>query len=148
MKPWLVFFILLSGTLNFSLQAQSRGISLEKISIETRTPYAGGFYRALIIRNNIYQDKTGPWPSLKTAVSDARAVTDLLSEQYGFDDIEMLENASRRDVLNAQNRLLKKRHYLMIIFWFITPAMVFLKMKPCVDTGCRLMPKVSIAQRF
>lgn len=110
MKRWLSYslFVLLSCSLNLSLQAQSRGIDLQIKSIETHTPYAGGFYRALIIGNNVYKDKTGQWPTLSTAVSDARAVRDLLRNQYGFNDIEMLENASRRDVLKALDRLSKK----------------------------------------
>lgn len=88
--------------------AQSRGIALVTQSAESRTPYKGGYYRALVIGNSIYRDKVGQWPSLKTAVSDARAVSELLSTQYGFSDVEMLENATRRDVLKALDGLAKR----------------------------------------
>jgi len=88
--------------------AQSRGIALEVQTSEARTPYKGGYYRALIIGNSIYKDEAGQWPSLKTAVSDARALSNLLTKQYGFSDVETLENATRRDVLKALDDLAKR----------------------------------------
>lgn len=88
-----------------STQAQSRGIGLETKKVKTHTPYVGGFYRALIIGNNVYRDSTGQWPALSTAVSDARALNALLKTDYGFSDIELLENATRRDILQALDRL-------------------------------------------
>lgn len=69
-------------------------------------PISLGAYRALIIGNNKYRDKK--WPSLKTAVSDARTVKDLLQQNYGFTDVQLLENASRRDVLLALQELSKR----------------------------------------
>jgi hypothetical protein len=85
--------------------AQSRGIGLQTVKAEARTPFKGGYYRALIIGNSVYRDRAGEWPSLKTAVSDARAVSTILQKNYGFSDIETLENATRRDVLKALDRL-------------------------------------------
>lgn len=88
--------------------AQKRGIDLKVKPVNTYTPYAGGYYRALIIGNNIYSDSTGQWPSLTTAVSDARALNDVLKTEYGFSDIELLENATRRDILQALERLSRR----------------------------------------
>lgn len=88
--------------------AQSRGIGLQLKPVEQRTPYGGGYYRALIIGNSVYRDKAGVWTSLKTAVTDARAVSHLLRTEYGFSDVETLENATRRDVLRALDDLAKR----------------------------------------
>lgn len=79
----------------------SRGIGIEFNNTEARTPHGGGYYRALIIGNNVYHDQSGQWPHLQTAVTDARAIGDLLENQYGFSDVTLLENATRREVLNA-----------------------------------------------
>jgi hypothetical protein len=72
------------------------------------TPFVGGVYRALIIGNDSYRDPQRRWPSLETAVSDARAVSRLLRRHYGFSDVEVLENATRRDILRALERLSKR----------------------------------------
>ncbi len=82
-----------------------RGIGLELHEPVARAPFSGGFYRALIIGNNVYHDPSGQWPHLKTAVSDARSLSQVLKSQYGFSDISLLENATRRDVLKAMEAL-------------------------------------------
>jgi hypothetical protein len=87
------------------LAEQSRGISMQAVSKNTETPFAKGIYRALIIGNNQYNDKDGRWKSLKTAVSDSKSVEQLLTKNYGFSDVQRLENASRRDVLKALDSL-------------------------------------------
>lgn len=101
-------FIML-GLFSYGVHASdyngSRGIGIETHQPEVRTPYAGGLYRALIIGNNVYHDPSGQWPSLQTAVSDARAVGNLLKQHYGFSDVKLLENATRRDVLKALEEL-------------------------------------------
>lgn len=84
---------------------QSRGITMEASTPKTGTPFNQGVYRALVIGNNQYQDKQGRWRPLASAVTDARAVKDLLQTHYGFDDVELLENATRRDVLIALDAL-------------------------------------------
>jgi len=108
----MILRFILIGLLIYSqipvLNAQSRGIGLQTKTNEARTPYAGGFYRALIIGNNVYKDKTGKWSSLSTAVSDAQAIGQLLEKQYGFSDVELLENATRRDMLQALDRLSRR----------------------------------------
>ncbi len=91
-----------------ALMAQSRGITLETVEKKLQTPFVNGVYRALIVGNNDYQDRHNRWPQLETAVSGARAVARLLSQNYGFDDIEVLENATRRDTLKALERLSKR----------------------------------------
>lgn len=88
--------------------AQSRGITLETVERSAQTPFVNGVYRALIVGNDEYQDVHNRWPQLETAVSGARAVAQLLSQHYGFEDIEVLENATRRDTLKALERLSKR----------------------------------------
>lgn len=91
-----------------TLLAQSRGITMKSVKAEARTPYKGGYYRALIIGNSVYRDRAGEWPSLQTAVSDARALGHVLRRQYGFSDVEIVENATRREALKALDRLAKR----------------------------------------
>lgn len=59
----------------------------------------GKFY-ALVIGNNEYPHYT----NLKTAVTDATAVAELLSERYSF-DTRLLLNANRYEILSAINDL-------------------------------------------
>lgn len=88
--------------------AQTRGIALEAQARTTATPFAKGTYRALLIGNNEYRDPSGRWPSLKTAIADARAVTEVLKASYGFTDVTLLENATRREILHALSDLSKR----------------------------------------
>jgi uncharacterized caspase-like protein len=60
-------------------------------------PFAGlhfGNYHALVFGNNRYQ----AMPNLRTAEADARAVTKLLREEYGF-NVTLRLNATRIDVI-------------------------------------------------
>ncbi len=64
-----------------------------------RRPFADvhfGTYYALVIGNNEYTHL----PGLKTAVSDAKAVAELLETDYGF-ETTLLINATRGDVIGA-----------------------------------------------
>jgi uncharacterized caspase-like protein len=62
-----------------------------------------GDYYAIVIGNNSYK-----WlASLKSAVSDARAVSKILKEEYGF-KVETLINSSRAQILDAIDRYRKK----------------------------------------
>lgn len=90
------------------VQAQSRGITLEPVNPASSLSFTKGYYRALIIGNNNYQDTTGSWPSLKTALTDARAIQKILKNNYGFTDIKVLENATRRDVIMELEALSKR----------------------------------------
>ncbi len=98
------FLLLLSTAVN----AQSRGINMESVTPNAPSHITKGIYRALIIGNNRYQDKKGKWPSLKTAITDARELQKVLSENYGFSDVKLLENATRRDVLIELEALSKR----------------------------------------
>jgi hypothetical protein len=80
---------------------------MEEVASKSGLPYAGGTYRALIIGNDDYR-ATSPWKPLKTAVTGARALHDLLRDQYGFSDVELLENATRRDILIALQNLARR----------------------------------------
>ncbi|MCP4983049.1 MAG: caspase family protein [Gammaproteobacteria bacterium] len=111
MKPIkkLVMSILLLALLPAgSVLGQSRGIALESKSVVQATPFVNGVYRALIIGNDRYKDPQQRWPSLETAVSDARSVSGLLHQYYGFSDVEVLENATRREILRALEGLSKR----------------------------------------
>jgi hypothetical protein len=90
------------------LFAQSRGIDVRSVETAAQTPFVGGVYRALIIGNSDYRDPKGRWPSLKTAVTDAQAVAKLLREDYGFSDIDLRINATRRDILVSLRELAKR----------------------------------------
>ncbi|HEX6143813.1 MAG TPA: caspase family protein, partial [Geminicoccaceae bacterium] len=59
-----------------------------------------GNFHALVIGNNKYQFL----PSLQSAVNDARAVAEVLSEKYGF-NVTLLENADRYAILSTLNEL-------------------------------------------
>ncbi len=65
-----------------------------------------GKYHALIIGNNDYADL----PDLKTAVSDAKAVAELLETEYGF-ETTLLINATRGDVIGALARYRAKLRF-------------------------------------
>jgi len=72
------------------------------------TPFYNGTYRAIVIGNNKYKDPKGVWKPLNTAVNDARSVAKTLSKDYGFEDVKLLLNATRIDILNALNEMVKK----------------------------------------
>lgn len=62
-----------------------------------------GTYHALVIGNNDYQKL----PALKTAVSDAKAVDQILRTRYGF-KTRLLLNANRYQILSALNEMREK----------------------------------------
>jgi hypothetical protein len=69
-----------------------------------------GSYRALIIGINDYQDTR--IPDLETAVSDAKALADLLGEKYGFKVTLLLDcNASREAISKALRDLAKSTRH-------------------------------------
>jgi len=75
------------------------------LSRQVGTPFLDGTYRALIIGNNDYKDETGTWKPLNRAVSDAKMVASILREHYGFTDVEVLINATGRQILLAMDAL-------------------------------------------
>lgn len=81
-----------------------RGIAL-RAKLAAASGKTIGTYRALIIGINEYQDNK--IPDLKTAVNDARALSDLLKGEYGFTDVTLLTNreASSAAIERALRRL-------------------------------------------
>jgi hypothetical protein len=80
----LLFFTIISV---FCLSAAYAGITLQAMPTRLQLPLGEGVYRALIIGNDHYDDPQKRWPSLNTAVNDARAVRQLLEQDYGFSDV-------------------------------------------------------------
>ena len=104
-----VLICLLTNLISLNVSAtENRGISMQSTKQVSSPAIQQGIYRALIIGNNDYRDAQGKWNKLSTAVTDAREVAKLLEQQYGFTDIKLLENATRRDVLYALEELANK----------------------------------------
>ena len=100
-----IFAICLYSTAN----AASRGISMEsKSPAQNLSSMSKGTFRALIIGNDNYNDTKGKWPSLSTAVTDAKSVAKTLKEHYGFTDIELAINATRKQMLSSLNNIAKR----------------------------------------
>lgn len=73
-----------------------------------------GRYYALVIGNNEYQN----YPTLQTAIADARRVSDILESKYGF-NTRLLVNADRYTMLSAINEIkgkLKANDNLLIYY--------------------------------
>jgi len=67
-----------------------------------------GEYHAVVIGNNRYNDPLNVWRPLKTAVNDAVAIERILKYKYGFSDVTLLKNATRREILSSLNALLSR----------------------------------------
>lgn len=67
-----------------------------------------GAYRALIIGNDDYQDPKHIWKPLKTATHDASMFSTLLKKEYGFKDVTLLKNATRKQIFRAIGNLTDK----------------------------------------
>jgi len=87
---------------------EQRGLAFKNNSMPSTSTLIKGSYRAVIIGNNQYQDADGVWKTLKTAKKDAESVANLLSNDYGFEDVTLLTDASRRDILHALSDLSKR----------------------------------------
>lgn len=97
--------LLVSAALLLASQALLAGITITAVERAPTTPFTQGVYRAVIIGNASYYDPAKYWPNLKTAVSDARAVAQVLESHYGFTDVAVYENSTRREILHALNDL-------------------------------------------
>jgi len=84
---------------------ESRGLGRVSQQAVSDSKVIEGKYRAVVIGNNAYTDPKRVWRPLKTAINDAEAVSTLLKEQYGFTEIVLLKNGTRRQILNALNDL-------------------------------------------
>lgn len=89
-------------------QADTRGIDLEFAAENNPTAAFETTYRALFIGNNDYRDPQMRWQPLRTAISDANVLAALLREYYGFSDVTVLHNATRKDTLRALEALLDR----------------------------------------
>ena len=88
--------------------AESRGLTLEPVEKTTKHAMNHGTYRALIIGNKDYNDTREHWSNLKTTLTDANALKTVLQKNYGFTDVQLLQNATRRDVLVALQDLSRR----------------------------------------
>lgn len=108
MKQPLTFMFASIGLTLISLFAladgENRGISIDPVKGQLH-PLAEGTYRALIIGIDDYQDPEKLWSPLKTAVSDSNAIAQVLRDDYGFTDVTLVEDASRRDILVSLRNL-------------------------------------------
>jgi len=86
--------------------SETRGLMVK--SIVPDDPVRNGKYRALIIGNNNYKDRSGQWKPLNTAASDAESVAKLLKTEYDFNDVKLLLDADRSEVLKALTKLEEK----------------------------------------
>jgi len=82
-----------------------RGLNWSGPAKVDTSSFLRGKYRAVIIGNNQYIDEKGVWHDLKTAVRDAETIADLLSSQYGFEDISLLRDANRKQILDTFKKL-------------------------------------------
>lgn len=89
------------AALDFILQAEP---GAEGAVTATIAPYLSrvefGRYHALVIGNQAYKQL----PRLDTAIEDAKAVADVLTNKYGF-KVTLLQNATRYEILSALNKL-------------------------------------------
>lgn len=99
---------LLAMTFSASALAD-RGLQIRKASdsdpLSTTRSFSLGQYRAIIIGNNQYNDITSVWKPLNTAIRDAESVAKVLKTDYGFSDVVLMRNATRRQILLALNDL-------------------------------------------
>ena len=105
---WLRCSLTIGISLALLVMLAGEGFAQRGVGVKGRgqaTPYISGTFRALVIGNDKYNDPEGLWKPLKTAVNDARAVADVLKHQYGFGDVRLLLNATRRQMGRAINQI-------------------------------------------
>ena len=104
----IICFVVCTSVL-YAEDTDKRGLNWQKIdSTHSELSFLKGNYRAVIIGNDQYLDEVGVWNPLKTATRDAEAVSELLREMYGFEDITLLKDATRKEILVALNDLAKR----------------------------------------
>jgi hypothetical protein len=100
-----VALLLTRCPLALSQASQERGF---RLSSSASKEIENGSYYALVIGINQYHQ---PLPILNTAVSDAQALTRILSERYGFQVQLLLDgNATRSKILNALSQYRRSLH--------------------------------------
>ncbi|MBV1882934.1 MAG: caspase family protein [Pseudomonadales bacterium] len=90
--------------MDFSFEAERlvgfNSAEASTVSRKQKTSVSLGRYYALVIGNNQYTH----FPSLDTAVNDAKVTAELLNRKYGYKTV-LLENADRYSILSALNKL-------------------------------------------
>lgn len=92
--------VLLFPLATFKAFAENRGLN--------RTHEHAPVYRAIIIANNRYDDENGIWSSLKTPINDANAVYQVLKVKYAFQNISLITDATRSEIISALDQLSKQ----------------------------------------
>ena len=117
-RIWVLLSVLaLFITMNCS--AATRGIDLEPVEPVQSASLEKGTYRAILIGNNDYRDPEKRWPPLQTAVSDANTLAKLLKSEYGFTDVVVMNNATRKEILVTLSSLIQRveAHDSVLIFY-------------------------------
>ena len=100
-----LFIICLAFSISLSVNAEGtnekRGLNWKGPLKADDSAFLKGKYRAVIIGNNQYIDEKGVWRDLKTAVRDAEAIASILEDQYGFQDVSLLKDAGRKQILDT-----------------------------------------------
>lgn len=102
------------GKIQKEKNASAIPISKSVTSSIRRNSHNFGNYFALVIGNNNYEHL----PNLNTAISDAKAVSKILSNHYGF-KVNLLIDATRSDILSSLNKYrmkLSKNDNLLIYY--------------------------------
>jgi len=85
------------------VHADDRSVTVKPKKGAEITTVAHSKYFAIIIGNQSY----GHLPKLKTPIADAKAVNEILKNQYGF-ETKLLIDARRKDILSTINDFRKK----------------------------------------
>jgi thioredoxin-related protein len=85
------------------VHADDRSVTVTPREVAEITPAPNSKYFAIIIGNQSYKHL----PKLKTPVADAKAVNEILRNQYGF-ETKLLIDARRKDILSTINDFRKK----------------------------------------
>lgn len=98
-----LFFIIISILfLSIPVAHAARGVEIKSKEDLNHKSGKLGSYKALVIGINQYQDKK--IPALKTAVNDARELSNLLKTKYGFEVILLLDHQATRKAINQKLR--------------------------------------------
>lgn len=88
-----------------AIGSHTRGLDWDGSKAENTTPFLTGQYHALVIGNDTYKDDNGVWKDLETATNDARRIAAILKSEYGFHNVKLLLNTTRREILKELNEL-------------------------------------------
>ena len=95
----ILIFIVLSAS---PFAHAARGVEIKSKDDLNHQSGKLGSFKALVIGINKYQDKT--IPALKTAINDARELSNLLKTKYGFEVTLLLDHQATRKAINQKLR--------------------------------------------